>query len=85
MENLGGHTEFMFLVICDRTMADIEIPAPGKISAPIKFLRLQNFRACPKFNRKRLVPSYYLGSAESPTADFLVDSVDSQTCRPQVI
>ena len=23
-ENLGGHTEFMRLVICDRTMADVE-------------------------------------------------------------
>jgi len=39
-ENLGGHTEFMRLVICDRTMADIEISAPCKISAPLKFLRL---------------------------------------------
>jgi hypothetical protein len=39
-ENLGGHKEFMRLVICDRTMADVEISAPGKIPAPIKFLRL---------------------------------------------
>jgi hypothetical protein len=39
-ENLGGHTEFMRLVICDRTMADVEISEPGKIPAPIKFLRL---------------------------------------------
>jgi hypothetical protein len=39
-ENLGGHTEFMRLVICDRTMADVEISAPGKISGPLKFLRL---------------------------------------------
>ncbi len=46
--------------------------------------------------RKSLAPSHYLGSAESPTADFtksgwraliqiLVDSVDSRTCRPHVI
>jgi hypothetical protein len=34
------HTEFMRLVICDRTMADVEITAPGKISAPLKFPRL---------------------------------------------
>ena len=39
-ENLGGHTEFMRLVICGRTMADVEISAPGKISAPLKFPRL---------------------------------------------
>ena len=39
-ENLGGHTEFMRLVICDRTMADVEISEPGKIPGPIKFLRL---------------------------------------------
>jgi hypothetical protein len=38
--NLGGHTEFTRLVICDRTMADVEISAPCKISAPLKFLRL---------------------------------------------
>jgi hypothetical protein len=35
-ENLGRHTEFMRLVIWDRTMADVEISAPGKISAPLK-------------------------------------------------
>ncbi len=39
-ENLGGHTEFMRLVLYDRTIADVEISAPGKISAPLKFLRL---------------------------------------------
>ncbi len=39
-ENLGRHTEFMRLVLCDRTMADVEISAPGKISAPQKFPRL---------------------------------------------
>jgi hypothetical protein len=39
-ENLGELTEFMRLVICDRTMADVEISAPCKISAPLKFLRL---------------------------------------------
>jgi hypothetical protein len=39
-ENLGGHTKFMRLTICDRTMADIEISAPGKIPPPLKFPRL---------------------------------------------
>jgi hypothetical protein len=39
-ENFCGHTEFMRLAICDRTMADIEISAPGKISAPLEFPRL---------------------------------------------
>jgi hypothetical protein len=39
-ENLGGHTKFMRLTIYDRTMADVEISAPGKISAPLKLLRL---------------------------------------------
>jgi hypothetical protein len=39
-ENLGGHTKFMRLTICDRTMAEVEISAPGKISAPLKLLRL---------------------------------------------
>jgi hypothetical protein len=38
-ENLGGHTKFLLLIICDRTMADVEISAPGQISAPLKFPR----------------------------------------------
>ncbi len=42
-ENLGGHTEFMRLIICNRTMADVEISAPGKVTAPLKFLRLKIF------------------------------------------
>jgi hypothetical protein len=61
----------MRLTICDRTKADVEISAPGKIPAPAKLLRLQNFRAHPKFKRKIMAPSYYLGPAESTTADFL--------------
>jgi hypothetical protein len=39
-ENSGGHTEFMRLAISDRTMADVEISAPSKISAPLKFPHL---------------------------------------------
>ncbi len=82
-ENLGGHTKFMRLDICDRTMADVEISAPGKISAPLKFLRLENFRDYPKFKRKNLAPSYYLGSAESPTADFLQVWLKSSRSDPR--
>ncbi len=36
-QNFGGYTEFMRLVkiqAYDRTMADVEISTPGKISAP---------------------------------------------------
>ncbi len=35
-----GHTKFMRLIIYDRTKADVEISAPGKIPAPAKLLRL---------------------------------------------
>ncbi len=35
-----GHTKFMRLIIYDRTKADVEISASGKISAPVKLLRL---------------------------------------------
>jgi hypothetical protein len=35
-----GHTKFMRLTIYDRTKADVEISAPGKIPAPAKLLRL---------------------------------------------
>jgi hypothetical protein len=35
-----GHTIFMRLIIYDRTKADVEISAPGKIPAPAKLLRL---------------------------------------------
>jgi hypothetical protein len=37
-QNLGEYTEFMRLVACDRTMANVEISAPGKISAPSQSL-----------------------------------------------
>jgi hypothetical protein len=86
-ENLGGYTKYRRLVkiqACDRTLAGV------KISAPIK-----NLRAWPKYQRKSLASAYYLGSAESPTADFLLvwlksscsdprRDAASQTCRPQV-
>ncbi len=55
----------------------------------------KNLRAQQKYQRKSFVFAYYLGSAESPTADFLLvwlksSCLDprrcaaSQTCRPQV-
>ncbi len=61
----------------DRTMADVEISAPMKISAPLKFPRLS------KFKRKSLAPSYYLGSAESPNADFLQVWLKSSRSDPR--
>jgi hypothetical protein len=39
-ENFCGNIKFMRLIIYDRTKADVKISAPGKISAPLKFLRL---------------------------------------------
>ncbi len=85
-ENLGGHTEFMRLVkiqAYDGTMADVEISAPKKISAPSQNLSGKVWRPLTIW-------------AESSTADFLLvwlkssrsdrrRCVDSQTCRPQVI
>ncbi len=59
-----------------------------KISAPIKKLGAHQ-----KIRRKSSALAYYLGSAESPTADFLQvwlkssrsSDVASRACRPQVI
>ncbi len=39
-ENSCGHSKFMRLIIYDRTKADVEISASGKISAPAKLKRL---------------------------------------------
>jgi hypothetical protein len=39
-ENFCGNTKFMRLIIYDRTKADVEISASGKISASAKLLRL---------------------------------------------
>ncbi len=61
----------MRLTIYDRTKADVEISAPGKISAPAKLPRLSKPLRLSKVRQKSSAPSYYLGSAESPTADFL--------------
>jgi hypothetical protein len=35
-----GYTKFMRLIIYNRTTADFEISAPGKIPVPVKLLRL---------------------------------------------
>ncbi len=40
LRKIAADTKFMRLTICDRTKADVEISAPGKISAPLKLLRL---------------------------------------------
>jgi hypothetical protein len=66
----------------DRTKADVEISAPS-----------ENVCAYQKVRRISSAPAYYLGSAESPTADFLQvwlkssrsSGVASRSCRPQVI
>ncbi len=91
-ENLGGYTSgytkyrrLAKIQAYDRTMAGVEISAPRRNSCAWK-----------KLGRKSLASAYYLGSAESPTADFLLvrlksshsdprRCVASQTCRPQVI
>jgi hypothetical protein len=59
-ENIGGIVKSMRHIIYGRTKADVEISAPG-----------ENLRAYQKVRRISYAPAYYLGSAESPTADFL--------------
>jgi hypothetical protein len=39
-ENCCGNAKFMRLIIYDRTKADVEISASGKIAAPAKLPRL---------------------------------------------
>jgi hypothetical protein len=86
----------MRLIIYDRTKADVEISASGKITAPAKLPRLQNFRAyqnsCGKVRRPLTIWSrqnlQLLTSSKSgwrALVQILVESVDSRTCRPQVI
>jgi hypothetical protein len=65
--------------IYDRTKADVKISASSEISAPAKLLRLSKPLRLSKVRRKSSAPSYYLGSAESPTADFL--QVWLKSCR----
>ncbi len=81
-ENIGGIVKSMRNIIYDRTKADVEISAPG-----------ENLCAYQKVRRISYAPAYYLGSAESATADFLQvwlksslsSDVASRSCRPQVI
>jgi hypothetical protein len=81
-EKLGGIVKSMRHIIYNRTKADVEISAPG-----------ENLCAYQKIRRINSTPAYYLGSAESPTADFLQvwlkssrsSDVASRACRPQVI
>ena len=56
-ENSGGHTEFMRLVKIqgyDRTMADIEISGPRKISAPSQNLSGKVWRPLTIWARQNL-------------------------------
>jgi hypothetical protein len=81
-EKLCGIVKFMCHIIYARTKADVEISASD-----------ENFCAYQKIRRPSCVSAYYLGSAESPTADFLQvwlkssrsSDVASRACRPQVI
>ncbi len=52
----------------NRTKADIEISVPGENLGAYQKVELG---AHQKVRRINSAPSYYLGSAESPTADFL--------------
>jgi hypothetical protein len=87
-EKLSGIVKFMRHIIYTGTKADVEISALTKISALIKKLGAHQ-----KVRRISCAPAYYLGSAESPTADFLQvwlksscsSDVASRACRPQVI
>jgi hypothetical protein len=69
--------------ICDRTKADVEISMPGEISASAKLPRLPKPLRLSKVRRKSSAPSYYLGSAESPTADFLQVWLKSSRSDPR--
>ncbi len=81
-EKLCGIVKFMRHIIYARTKSDVEISTSD-----------ENFYAYKKIRRPSCAPAYHLGSAESPTADFLQvwlkssrsSDVASQVCRPQVI
>ncbi len=81
-EKLCGIVKVMRHIIYARTKADVEISASD-----------ENFCAYQKIRHPSCAPAYYLGSAESPTADFLQvwlkssrsSKVASRACRPQVI
>jgi hypothetical protein len=86
----------MPLTTYDRTKADVNISASGKISAPAKLPRLWNFRAyqnsCGKVLRPLTIWArqnlQLLTSSKSgwrALVQILVGSVASRTCRPQVI
>jgi hypothetical protein len=53
---LGRSVKSMHHTICDRTKADVEISAPGKIFAPAKLSRLSKPLRLPKVRRKSSVP-----------------------------
>ena len=81
-EKLCGIVKFMRHKIYAGTKADVEISASD-----------ENYCAYQKIRRPSCAPAYYLGSAESPTAEFLQvwlkssrsSDVASRACRPQVI
>ncbi len=71
--------KFMRHIIYARTKADVEISASD-----------ENYCAYKKIRHPSCAPAYYLGLAESPTAEVWLKSsrssdVASRACRPQVI
>jgi hypothetical protein len=96
---LGGIVKSMRHIIYARTKADVEISASDENLCAYQKVRQTNYAhvkklgAHQKVRRVSCAPAYYLGSAESPTADFLQvwlkssrsSDVASRACRPQVI
>ncbi len=82
VEKLCGIVKFMRHIIYARSKAEVEISASD-----------ENFCAYKKIRHPSCASAYFLGSAESPTADFLQvwlkssrsSDVASRACRPQVI
>ncbi len=82
-----------------RTKADVEISVPGENLCACQKIRRINYAHVIKLGAHQKVrqissaPAYYLGAAESPTADCLQVWLKSsrwigvafRSCRPQVI
>jgi hypothetical protein len=69
--------------IYNGTKADVKISGSGEISASAKLPRLSKPLRLSKVKRKSSAPSYYLGSAKSPTADFLQVWLKSSRSDPR--
>jgi hypothetical protein len=83
-ENCCGYTEFTRLVKFRRTMADVGISSPGKISAPSQNLSGKVWRPLTIWARQNLPLLTSSWSGWRALVQIL-RCVDSHTCRPQVI